>query len=320
MFTQKIKKCIKVIPYAKRIKHFLTAPRPEKPEKLSSEIQKKLALLKKEYSEPDLENPISQLVTQSQVESDVFKRWCEEIKETPRCNRKLWEYVYVLQCLHKADKLKPGIIGLGFGVGKEPLPALMAKYGCSVVATDMDESLANEIGWVKTNQHSTSTKDLNSLGICEQEPFERLVSFITADMNKIDPKLKESKFDFIWSCCSVDHLGSIELSKKFLIETAKMLKPDGVSVHTTEYNVLSNTKTLDNTGIIIFRRKDIESLQTELDSMGYTMTFNLHTGSGKMDMFVDMPPYVDNHLKLYLAGYVSTSVGFMIKQKENRAI
>lgn len=282
---------------------------------VQDQMKQQLKLIKKSYDEPKMTGLVSQLVTQEQVESEAFRQWCCEIKETHSYHRKLWEYVYVLQGLQEHNMLRSGMSGLGFGVGKEPLPALMAKRGCSVLATDMAVDLAEKIGWVGTNQHSNSEMDLNDRQICDPAQFNKLVSFMTADMNNIDPKIKSMKFDFIWSCCAVDHLGSIELAGKFLKETVKLLKPGGISIHTTEYNVLSNTDTLDNQGIIIFRRKDIDSLINNFHKEGYLISFNPHTGSGDIDMFVDMPPYAQQkHLKLMLGGYVSTSIGLLIKK------
>ena len=280
-------------------------------------IKEQLKVIEKDYNEPKMTGLVCQLVTQSQMESEAFKRWCHEIKERPRYHRKQWEYAYVLQGLYENDLLGPGRSGLGFGVGTEPLPALMAKYGCEVVATDMGVESAKKIGWVDSKQHSMSTNDLNNRGICERDKFNSLVSFMTADMNNIDSRLESMRFDFIWSCCAIDHLGSIELGKRFIHETLKLLKPGGISINTTEYNVSSNGDTLDHQGIVLYRRKDIESLVDDLSSAGHDISFNPHTGNGHLDKVVDTPPYKnDNHLKLILGPYVTTSIGLLVKKSK----
>jgi SAM-dependent methyltransferase len=323
--VKKVKAKIKAIPLlelsASRIQRFLQRlywrqrSKHDEIKLLLDKMQEKLKIIENDYNEPKMTNVVSQLVTQSQLESEAFKRWCYEIKETPRYHRKQWEYAYVLQGLYENDLLRPGTLGLGFGVGKEPLPAVMAKYGCKVIATDMDIASAKKAGWVETNQYSTSKNDLNKRGICDVDKFNKLVSFQIADMNNIPARLKSMRFDFIWSCCAVDHLGSIELGIKFIKETVKLLKPGGISIHTTEYNVLSNDDTLDNQGTVLFRRKDIELLVNDLRLEGYHIYFNPHTGNGYIDKHIDIPPYADNnHLKLLIGKYVSTSIGLLIKR------
>ena len=279
------------------------------------QARRKLKAIKNKSKTPAMTGLSCQLVTQSQMESETFERWCSEIKETPRYHRKQWEYVYVLQALYENNLLQSGSSGLGFAVGQEPLPALMAKYGCEVIATDMDQDAAKEIGWVDSNQHSNSKNILNVRGICEPDKFNKFVSFQTADMNNIDDTLQSKKFDFIWSCCALEHLGSIKLGLKFAKKNLELLKPGGISIHTTEYNVLSNDDTLDNQGTVIFRKRDIEELIDYCKQNGYEISFNPHIGNGFIDKHFDVPPYKDTcHLKLLLDKYVSTSIGLLIKK------
>ena len=88
-------------------------------------------------TEPEMEHVVSQLLTQKQIESDVFKKWCSEMRIAPVYHSKVWEYCYILQGLHINNMLREGMCGLGFGVGMEPLPAVMAKYGSNLVLTDL---------------------------------------------------------------------------------------------------------------------------------------------------------------------------------------
>lgn len=51
----------------------------------------------------------------------------------------------------------------------------------------------------------------------------------------------------------------------------------------------------------------------ELKQSGHQITLNLNTGNGKLDNYIDMPPYKsDPHLKLKLDGYDVTSLGLII--------
>jgi len=68
---------------------------------------------------------VSQLATQSQIESPVYRYWCGEMRKPPLYIKKYWESVFILQALKENDMLRTGRRGLGFGVGKEALPAII---------------------------------------------------------------------------------------------------------------------------------------------------------------------------------------------------
>ena len=76
--------------------------------------------------EPDLWEPISQACTQAQLEEPHYSHWCAQIREEPRMHRKQWEYCYIMQALHIRDMIEEGRYGLGFGVGNEPMAAMLA--------------------------------------------------------------------------------------------------------------------------------------------------------------------------------------------------
>jgi 2-polyprenyl-3-methyl-5-hydroxy-6-metoxy-1,4-benzoquinol methylase len=66
--------------------------------------------------------------------------------------------------------------------------------------------------------------------------FKARVSYRTLDMNFIPDDL-HGKFDFVWSTCSVEHVGSILLGQRFIINTLNLLKPGGIAIHTVEFNL-----------------------------------------------------------------------------------
>jgi 2-polyprenyl-3-methyl-5-hydroxy-6-metoxy-1,4-benzoquinol methylase len=264
---------------------------------------------------PKLANPTSQLCTQSQLAEPEFLSWCNAIKEPPNRHRKLWEFVYLLQVLETRGMLQPGRKGLGFGCGKEPLAALMASRGCSVVATDLAADTAAGKGWIETDQHSTQLLDLNERGICANEVFEKNVSFRPEDMNNISSDLRD--FDFVWSSCAFEHLGSIQKGLDFVCNAMQCLKPGGIAVHTTEFNLSSNFSTAESENLVIFRKFDFESLVQKLERQGHIVSpLNLNPGTGELDRHVDLPPYQnDPHLRLQLSRYVITSIGLIIQHK-----
>ncbi|MBI5464278.1 MAG: SAM-dependent methyltransferase [Ignavibacteriales bacterium] len=268
--------------------------------------------------EPTLAHPVSQLVTQSQFEEPAYQRWCAEMRESPRFHRKQWEFVYILQVLREHDLLRKGIRGLGFGVGAEPLPAVMAKYGCSVLATEINIEQAHEQGWVKNQTRESQLTLLNNRGICDADTFRKLVSYKDVDMNFIPDTLRD--FDFVWSCCSLEHLGSLEHSIAFIVKSLECLKPGGAAIHTTEYNASSNLFTVKKASTVFFRKRDVIGLCNVLVNDGHEVALNLHKGSGKLDHYYDWPPYrEDKHLKLLVSKQwtllVATSLGLVIKKK-----
>jgi SAM-dependent methyltransferase len=252
------------------------------------------------------------MATEAQCREGAFLYWCQEIRlpHEPIFNRKLWEYAYILQSLSEMGMLAPGKRGLGFGVGNEPLVAVMAARGCEMVATDLNLEEAMRHGWATTGQYARTLEALNERGICSKERFARLVQHRIANMNNIDPDLVG--FDFVYSSCALEHLGSIELGLKFVSNSLNCLRPGGVAVHTTEFNVFSNDATVDNQGTVLFRRQDIDALAVQLRSKGHGIVLNYHSGEGPFDRHVDEPPWSPVHLKIQLGQYVTTSIGLII--------
>ena len=263
-------------------------------------------------AEPKL---IGCLCTQERLESPAFRRWAERLGvPAGTLHRKHWEWCYIAQALHERGLLAPGRRGLGFGVGTEPLAALFASYGCEIVATDLDLDRAKAIGWTDTNEHAASLEALNAQGLCPRADFERLASFRVVDMNDIPDDL--TGFDFTWSSCSFEHLGSIRKGQAFIENQMACLRPGGVAVHTTEFNVSSNDATLDDFGTVLFRHRDIEWLADRLRAAGHAIELDYDTGSGVADGFVDVPPYGQHpHLKLKILDYVSTSIGLIVEKR-----
>lgn len=253
----------------------------------------------------------SRVCRQIDLESDALRQWIEPMKEGFHYHRKLWEFCYIAQVLSERGVLVPGNRGLGFAVGLEPLPALFAKLGCRILGTDLGSDTVDP-GWTSTGQHAASVAALNSRGICtEAEACERL-EFQFVDMNRVPDDLKG--FDFLWSSCAIEHVGSLELSKRAVLNMMKCLKPGGVAVHTTEYNVLSDGATVTEGNSIIWRRRDLVELGESLRAAGHTLApLELESGNLFADYYVDEQPYKSHpHLKLRLFEYVATSVGIVI--------
>jgi hypothetical protein len=237
------------------------------------------------------------------------------LKETPRYHRKQWEFFFIAQALEEQGLLCHGRSGVGFGVGTEPLPAAFAARGVEVLASDQGIGDAKRAGWASSDQHSTTVDVLNNRCICDPEQFAANIRFREIDMNHI-PKDLHRQFDFTWSACSLEHLGSIIKGLDFIVNSTRLLRPGGVCVHTTEINLSSNNDTLESRDLVLFRKRDIEQVVGRLESLGCAVfPIDWSKGKGWLDDYIDLPPYLEApHLRLRLGNFNSTSIGLIIKR------
>lgn len=248
--------------------------------------------------------------------TDEFRYWIGALGYIPSMHRKHWEYFYVAQALFEQGMLAPGKKGLAFAVGREALPALFARYGCEILATDLEEETARADGWVHTGQHSNQIEHLFYENVCPAETFFSSVRYQNLNMNEIPDDLS-GKFDFCWSSCAFEHLGSIEHGLTFVQRSIDTLVPGGVAVHTTEFNLSSNDETIECPSVSIFRRRDMEELAARLTAAGHEVSpFDWSSGPGFAETVIDVPPYKGNpHLKLQIERYACTSVGIIVRKK-----
>lgn len=211
--------------------------------------------------------------------------------------------------------LSKGKTGLGFAVGREPLVAYFASLGAKILASDLDVDRAATAGWVGSNEHAASLEMLNERNICPPDVFAQSVRFQEVDMNNFN-KDQLGEFDFVWSSCAFEHLGSLENGLKYVENAMHCVKSGGLAVHTTEFNVGSNELTHEEGGTVIYRRRDIDELVLRLRDAGHQVKVNYNFGDQPADYNVDVPPYThDVHLKLHLMGHTTTSIGLVIRKK-----
>jgi SAM-dependent methyltransferase len=232
-------------------------------------------------------------------------------------HRKQWEWVYVAQVLFENGFLKQGNKGLCFAAGQEPLPALFGSLGCKITATDLDINIETARNWSTSGQNTENDiKNLNKNGICPNDLFEKNVSFRSLDMNNISSDLVD--FDFNWSCCAFEHLGGGRLGLEFLLNNLKTLRPGGIAVHTSEFNLTSDEETIETKETVIFGKRDYMEIADKLRQMGhYVYPLDFRVGNEPLDNFVDIPPYqfynYENfHLRLKISNFVSTSFGIIV--------
>ena len=257
----------------------------------------------------------SELCKAMDLHANWYKRWCDEMREAPKLHRKQWEFVYVMQALWERGCIAKGKRGLVFAVGTEPGPSIFANYGCNILATDIQPEKGTELGWTTGNQLCFGIESLNIRGLCSEEVLQEHVSYRAVDMNDIPDDLVD--FDFTWSSCSFEHLGTIEKGLAFLKNQLKTLKPGGWAVHTTEFNISSNDATLDNSSTVVFRRRDLEKVISDLRNDGHFVEeLDCSLGGLPEDFQVDLAPHTQEvHLKLQIDKYVVTSVGLIFRKK-----
>lgn len=272
----------------------------------------------REGSSPTLEHITSQLCTGEQLIGKTFRYWSWQMQSPPRFSRKQWEFAYILETFRQLKGITPNAKAIGFGCGLEPIPAILAKNGVQVLATDLEASAAQIKGWVDTLQNSGTLENIqhHSRRIVSREIFQSHVKYRSVDMNNIPKDL--GTFDLIWSSCALEHLGSLERGIQFIINSSKYLARDGVAVHTTEFNLSSEKETLNEPECCIFRRKDIFELDKRLSENGFKLKpVNFNSGSLDVDEYIDLPPFrMSPHLKLILAGYTVTSIGLIIRRAQ----
>ncbi len=262
----------------------------------------------------------SELCKAIDAQADWYKRWCKELNEEPKYHRKQWEFVYVMQALWERDCIQAGKKGLVFAVGTKPGPSIFAKYGCDILATDIFTAKGKEMGWTDADQLCFGIESLNTRGLCNDKTLKEHVSYRPVDMNDIPNDL--TGFDFNWSSCSFEHLGSIEKGLRFLKNQLNTLRPGGWAVHTTEYNISSDDKTVDEGDTVVFRKRDIDKVVSELRNMGhYVEVLDYSLGGEPEDFQVDFIPHQQKvHLKLQLDEFVVTSIGLIIRKKEKSGV
>jgi len=269
----------------------------------------------------------SQLCSAESLRSPELRAWADRLRpmwasgdEDGRdvmLHRKMWEWLFIAEALRERGLLAPGRAGLGFGVGHEPLVALFADAGCDVVATDQPHGAAVASGWTDSEaEWAGGLEHLNTHGLCPDELFVRRVRFRPVDMNAIPHDLRG--FDFTWSSCALEHLGTLGAGADFVVTSLECLKPGGVAVHTTEYLVGSNDETVEAGGTVFYRRRDIEALVDRLRRAGHAIDVDFTLGSTPEDLHVDVAPYTDVHLRTRLGDFETTSLALVVTKGSGR--
>lgn len=263
----------------------------------------------------------SKVCTSSDWRSEWLPYWAAQMNLKPALHRKIWELAFIAQVLYERDMLHAGRQGLGFGCGKEPLASLFAARGCSVLATDLAADDSRSRSWTQGDQHAHSIDTVWMPSLCSAADAASNLKFMPVDMNDVPESLMR-RFDFCWSACALEHLGSIANGLRFIRQSARTLTPGGVAVHTTEWN-LDEERTLDNHPTVLFQQKHFDQLATELAADRVELAPVVRGPEDPfLDSYIDTPPYPDPglvggtlnmlHLRLLVASFRTTSVGLVL--------
>jgi len=278
-----------------------------------------------EPAEPRHVGLTSKPATQMDLDSDWATTWLAALKIPLIYHRKIWEYVYLLQALHEAGMLQEGRRGLGFGCGREPVASYLASQGVDLLVTDLPLEDMARAGWARTDQHAGDQDEAFHEHLVSYEVFDARVSHRPVDMNAIPEDLRN--YDFCWSLCAFEHLGSIDKGLAFVENAMASLRPGGVAVHTTEFNYLDDRSTIEHGDTVLFQKRHFEALAERLIRAGHVVApLDFFVGDQPLDRFIDVPPYPNDyteamrrqwgtessHLKLMVSEYACTCFGVIV--------
>jgi 2-polyprenyl-3-methyl-5-hydroxy-6-metoxy-1,4-benzoquinol methylase len=203
----------------------------------------------------------------SDYASDWYKERAEDVRHPAIVDRKQWEVICLLQALKERDMIQPGKRGLVFGVGQEITVSFLAGNGCEILATDMFPDNEKAKLWNESNQWCDTLDKLKYNNLISDDNFDRLVKFRHVDMNNLPDDLGE--FDFCWSLCALEHLGSSQNGMDFVTNSIKYLKPGGVAFHTTEFDIDPDYPKYETVDNVFYKETDIEDLVRLIEDQGY---------------------------------------------------
>ena len=234
--------------------------------------------------------------------NDIYSSWHRALAAVLRSDnyklRKIWEWTFTLKALHSVGLLNQSSHGLGFGCGTEPLASCLANYTQRLLVTDAPPEIIDGKGWSDTNQHASSLERSKYDWLAPRTRMDAVMEFDFVDMNSV-PSTLHNSFDFVWSSCALEHLGSKENGLKFIADSALCLKPGGVAVHTTEFD-LSGKCPIDHWDTVLFSQQDLAvALPLKLrqlslpdaDAHFELVSPDFRRGSSFIDGYVDIPPY-----------------------------
>ena len=261
------------------------------------------------FAPPSLDQPVTQLCTASQYAEPAYDEIAEAMRLGRHLHRRSWEQAYIVSALANHGAIAPGRRVIGFGVGRERVPALLASRGVEVTVDLPAGDAARDPAELLAKQAELAIPD-----IVARDVFDGLVRFEAYGMDAMRPDFA-GRFDALWSCGALHRMRSLQAGLDFVAESLSALRPGGVAVHTTDFNLVSDKETVDQPGLSLLRRRDVESLAARLRAEGHDAApVNLHPGLADEDSLIDGPPYGLPHLKVAAGAFIVTSLGIIVRK------
>jgi SAM-dependent methyltransferase len=185
-------------------------------------------------------------------DADVLRIVRDELRETPRFHRKQWEFALVFRALQRLGLLERSHEGLVLGGGRERLLYAVAPRVRRLLVTDL---YAPDTTW------SEARTDDPDRYVREGAPFAAdLGALEVRRMDMRELALPDAAFDFAYSCCAIEHIGTEADFAFHLCEVARVLRPGGAYVFTTEFH--HGRETLRDPGNFIFGTDALRALVT----------------------------------------------------------
>ena len=143
-----------------------------------------------------------------------------------REHRKSWEWAHMMAGLESLNAIPPDGLALGVGAGHEPPLFELTNRMRWVFSTDIYGS--GDFTGFEGQASMLANPDRFA-----RAPYKRN-RLVVQHMDACDLRFEEATFDLAFCLSSIEHFGGIDGARKSLAEMARVLKPGGILVITTE--------------------------------------------------------------------------------------
>ena len=98
-----------------------------------------------------------------------------------------------------------------------------------MTVTDLPSGAAEADHWMGAAQWAADLDATRDEKLCSPEEFAANAEFRPVDMRSIPSDLRG--FDFSWSSCAFEHLGTLRRGAEFIHRQMEVLRPGGVAVY-----------------------------------------------------------------------------------------
>jgi SAM-dependent methyltransferase len=169
-----------------------------------------------------------------------------------REHRKSWEWAHMMVGLESLGAIRPDGLALGVGAGHEPPLFELTNRMRWVFATDI-------YGTGDFTGFEAQASMLGNPDRFARGPFNRR-RLVVQHMDALDLRFEDSTFDVVFCLSSIEHLGGIDGAKRGLSEMARVAKPGGVLVVTTECIVDGSPHYGTTPNLELFSRETLDEL------------------------------------------------------------